>query len=280
MIGMKHRDEIVELAAAQRVMYEMGARAGPQHDVGPPEIFRHLFALEHATVGDVAGDARLTVANHLVANFRPHSIAADQRAAFDGFAVVKRDTDAVTVVPVAIDPAAGLKRDQIAALARLQKGAMDVGAMGHAVRLAKALKEGVTERNIGDQFSGEGVPHFLGRRTVCVRQNGILQPDLFEDAKDVGAELDAGAHLPKFRRLFEQPYRKSFVRERVGRDQAADAAAGNEKGGGATIRTRHGITSIHKDRACFNLTIKPDLAGRKARRARKTKTRLRDAGGS
>ena len=87
MVGVEHGDQIVEFAAPQRVMHEMRARAGPQHDVGPPQILRHLLALEHGAIGDVAGDARLAVADDAVADFRPHAVAADQRAAFDALAV-------------------------------------------------------------------------------------------------------------------------------------------------------------------------------------------------
>ena len=41
-VGVEHGDEVVELAAPQRIVHEMGARPGPQHDVGPPEVLRHL----------------------------------------------------------------------------------------------------------------------------------------------------------------------------------------------------------------------------------------------
>ena len=86
-----------------------------------------------------------------------------------------------------------------------------------------------------------------------VGQDRILQADLFEHAKDIGPELDAGADLAELRRLLEKAYREALVGKRVGRDQAADAAAGNEKGGGA-IRTRHGVTSITNTREADHKT--------------------------
>ena len=145
VVGVEDRDEVVELAAPQRVMHEMRARAGPEHDVGPPEILRHILALEHAAIGDMAGDARLAVADELFADFRPHAVAADQRAAFDGFAVVERDADAVAVILEGVDAPARLQRDQVAALAGFQKGAVDVGAMGHRVRLAEPFEESIAQ---------------------------------------------------------------------------------------------------------------------------------------
>src|SRR5438270_10813203 len=54
-IGMKDRDEIVELATPQRIVNEMGARPGPEHDVGTPQVLRHVILLEHGAIGDVAG---------------------------------------------------------------------------------------------------------------------------------------------------------------------------------------------------------------------------------
>ena len=107
----------------------MGARAGPQHDVGPPQVFRHLVALEHGAIGDMAGHPRLAVADDALADFRPHAVAADQRAALDLFAVFERDGDAVAAVLKAVDPPAGFQRDQVVALAGVQQDAVDVGAV-------------------------------------------------------------------------------------------------------------------------------------------------------
>src|SRR5437763_7022756 len=45
-IGMEDCDEMVELAAPQRIMNEMGARPGPEHDVGTPQALRHVVLLE------------------------------------------------------------------------------------------------------------------------------------------------------------------------------------------------------------------------------------------
>jgi hypothetical protein len=176
--------------------------------------------------------------------------------------------DAVAVILVGVDAATRFQRDQVAALTCLEKGTVDVGPMGHRVGLAEPFEEGVAQRNIGDELAGEGVAHFLRGRTVRVGQDCILQANLFEHAKNVRPELDAGADLAELGRLLEKAYRNSLLGKRVGRDQAADAAAGNEKGGGAIRtghRTHHGghLNHQHKERP----TIKPELARRKACRA-------------
>src|SRR6185369_4576271 len=193
--------EIVELAAAQRIMHEMRARAGPEDHVRPPQIGRHLVALEHTAISDMAGDARLAVADDAVADFRPHSVAGDQRAACGLLAVLQRHGYAVAVILEGVDAAAGFQRDEVAALAGLEESRMDVGAVGHRIRLAEAGHELAFERNARDQLAGEGVAHFLGGRAVRVGEDGVLEADLLQCAEDIGAELNAGADLAELGRL-------------------------------------------------------------------------------
>ena len=115
---------------------------------------------------------------------------------------------------------------------------MDVGAVGDRVRLAEALGEFGAERDMGDQLAGERVAHFLRRRAVGVGEHGVLEADLLQHAENIGAELDAGADLAEFGRLLEHAHREALTRQRIGRGQAADAAAGHQKGRRASIRNR------------------------------------------
>ena len=55
----------------------------------------------------------------------------------------------------------------------------------------------------------------------------------------IGLPMIEAADFAEFRRLLENPDRKALVGERVGSDEPADAAAGDQERGGATIRTRH-----------------------------------------
>src|SRR5438309_10656736 len=88
---MEDRDEVVELAATQRIVHEVGARARPYDHVLAPKIRRHVRALEHPAIGDVAGDAGRPVADDLLANARPHAVGVDQRATFGALARLQRD---------------------------------------------------------------------------------------------------------------------------------------------------------------------------------------------
>ena len=65
--------------------------------------------------------------------------------------------------------------------------------------------------------------------TMGVGEHRVAQADLVERAEDVGAELDAGADLLELGRLLEHAHRKALARQRIGRRQAADAAAGDQE---------------------------------------------------
>jgi hypothetical protein len=68
--------------------------------------------------------------------------------------------------------------------------------------------------------------------------------------------------------------------ERVGCNEPADAAAGNQKGGGsASIHTRHGPNlNFTKDRTGFATTIKPEMARSKVSSAQRKAHRQVPAG--
>src|SRR5262245_56510179 len=48
-LGVEYGHQVVDLAAAQRVVDEVRARTSPQDHVRAPEILRHLLAREHGT---------------------------------------------------------------------------------------------------------------------------------------------------------------------------------------------------------------------------------------
>src|SRR5215471_7791100 len=260
MIGVKDGDQVVELAAPQWIMHKMGARAGPEHDVGTPKIFWHVVAFENAAIGNVSRHPGLAVADHAFADFRPHAIAADERATFNSFAGVERYADVVAAVFEAIDPPAGFQRDEIAPLAGFEERGVDVGTVGDSIGLAESLQERVAERNIGYQLAGEGIAHLLRGRAMGVCEDGVLEADFLQHPKNVGAKLDAGTNLAKFRRLLENPDGKAMICECISGDKPADAAAGNEERGGTAIHTRHGLNLNSQNRSGFATTIKPEMA--------------------
>ena len=70
-VGMKHGDEIVELAGAQRIQHEMHLLAGPERHVAPAILFRNFHRGQYRAIGDMAGRLRLAVADHEFADRGP-----------------------------------------------------------------------------------------------------------------------------------------------------------------------------------------------------------------
>src|SRR5262245_35111651 len=192
-------------------MDEMGARPGPENNVRAPEILGNILALENGAVGDVTGYARLAITDDAFADTGPHSVAADQRPAFDRFAVVERDRDVVAMVLERIHAPTGFESNEIAALTCLQKCGVDIRAMGHTLRLPEPFQERVAERDICNQFAGQRVAHFLGRGLMGVGEDRVLQPDFLQNPENIRPKLNAGPDLAKFRRLLENPDRKAVM---------------------------------------------------------------------
>ena len=102
--------------------------------------------------------------------------------------------------------------------------------MGDGVGLFELFHEAcILERDAGDALAGERTAHLHARRAMGIGEDRFLEAEPFKRTEDVGAELDAGADLAEFRRLFQHPHREAFARKRMRRRQPADAAARNQK---------------------------------------------------
>ena len=103
--------------------------------------------------------------------------------------------------------------------------------MGHRVGLLESVQKAlVFERNARDQVARQArsaSPSPGG--TVGVGEHRVAQADLVEGAEDIRAELDAGADLLELGRLLEHAHRKALARQRIGRRQAANAAADDQE---------------------------------------------------
>ena len=119
-VGMEHGDQVVELAAAQRIVHEVRAR--PAHTIMSGRHRSSGTWSRGAPLDRRYGPrhARLAVADDLLAHARPHAVAADQRGPDRA-----RPIAGVTVTPVVVlleilDAAVGLQRDEVVALAGLR----------------------------------------------------------------------------------------------------------------------------------------------------------------
>src|SRR5882672_5672438 len=93
---------------------------------------------------------------------------------------------------------------------------MNVGAMSHRVGMLEAALEAfVLERDVDDLVARERAAHLHRRRPMGIGKHRILEPDLVKRPENIGAELDAGADLPKLRGLLEDADRKALAGERI-----------------------------------------------------------------
>src|SRR5262249_5578503 len=139
-----------------------------------------------------------------------------------------------------LDAAIGLERDAVVVLARVDEDGMQIVAVGDRIGLLEPLTEArVIERDAGHALAGEGAAHLHGRRPMRLGEYRLFEAEPFERAKDVGAELDAGADLAELGCLFQHPYRKAFARERMRRRQTPDTAARNQDRQRLTVRHQH-----------------------------------------
>ena len=106
----------------------------------------------------------------------------------------------------------------------------------------------VAERNAGDQLAGERVAHFLRRRAVGVGEHGVLQARSCPARGRHWGRAGCRRRPRGIRRDCSNTRTgKALPRQRIGRDQAADAAAGDQKRRRAAIRCWpcFGVSSPH-----------------------------------
>ena len=86
----------------------------------------------------------------------------------------------------------------------------------------------VAYRDVQDRFSRQAVLHHQGVRKCGDRIDLFSQPQFLEDEKRVWPNLYACADFSKSIGLFEYANRYTRARQRQGRREAANAAAGND----------------------------------------------------
>ena len=132
-VGVEHDDEVEQLAAAQRIMHQMGLLAAPDDHLRQAVFLRPFGGRQHGAIGDVAGHHRLAVADDLFAHRGPQPVAADQRGALVGLAGLGLHRDGRAVVVDRDHLLRGGELDQVRLLARVENDIEHVGAMNDAV---------------------------------------------------------------------------------------------------------------------------------------------------
>ena len=96
--------------------------------------------------------------------------------------------------------------------------------------LLDADRQRFLQIDVDDPFARKRAAHLHGRRPMRIGEHRILETNLVKRPENIGAELDAGADLPKLRGLLEDADRKTLAGERIAGCQPADSAASNENG--------------------------------------------------
>ena len=249
-VGVEHHDEVEQLAAAERVVHQVGLLAAPADHLGQAVLRGPFRGRQHRAIGDVAGHDRLAVADDLLAHRGPQSVAADQRRALVGLAGLGLHGDARSGVVDRHHLLRDRELDQVRFLAGVEDDVEHVGAVNDAVGRAVFVVEALVDLHVDDGFGGDRVAKLqaFGKRAPVEHLLG--QSEHLEHPEHVGSELDAGADLLELGRLFQHLHRDALARQRQRRRQSADAAADNQDGGLIGART-HTVTPGHSDTAAF-----------------------------
>jgi hypothetical protein len=222
-------DDVVLLAAAQRVVHEVAVRACPQAGGVPLQVGREVLAVDDGAIDHVAGDAR-RVAHELLAHDRLHAVGTDERHAAVRLAALVEHRDAGGVLLDALDPRGREEADAAGLLRALEKAQVHVGAVDHGVGVAEAGAEGLAGGDAADEALVDGVVHHHRLGIDSAGAGALAHAQRIEGGEGVGTELDAGADLADLGRLLEHVDVEAAAHQRQRGGQAADAAAGHEHG--------------------------------------------------
>src|SRR5271168_665203 len=98
----------------------------------------------------MAGDARLAVADNLLADIRPQPVGADQERAGDAITGSKTRGDRRAILIVADHFSADAQIDQFAVTAGFQENAVQIAAMHHRIRVAEPSTKRFAEIDMAD----------------------------------------------------------------------------------------------------------------------------------
>ena len=118
--------------------------------------------------------------------------------------------------------------DQRLGAYRLQQCAVQILAVSHPIRRPVPHGDPATERQAGQLLAGAPVAHAQRLGYADVRAQRIGDTELAQDARAIGANLNAGAVLVKPGAPFEHVRADAMTRQRQRGREAADAAAGDE----------------------------------------------------
>ena len=222
-------DNVEICATADRIVHEMRAWPDPEPDHGFGEAGGESRARDLRAPRRRAGKAQARPGTDESAQRRPNSIGADQARAIGLAAISGARGDAVASLRVdrrkleaGSQGGAGLARE------RRAQASVKIGAAQCQIGCAVALFGRAAERHRGKLAARDAVMD-----DDCVGPEGVAldrieRAERSKRAGGVGTELNSGARLLGELGAFEDFAVDPLPRERDGRSQPANAAAGNE----------------------------------------------------
>ena len=179
------------------------------------------------------------IADVLLAHDGLHAIRTNQGLAPVRHAMLVVHGDGVTGLLHALDARAGQCLDVAVRFGPFQQRGVDVRAVDHGVRVAKALAKSLARGDAADQVFVQRVMHhhFVGVDRAGPRQLANAQG--VERGKSVGAQLDARADLAELRSLLQHLDRIALARQGQGCCHATDASASDQDGCCGSVQNCH-----------------------------------------
>ena len=222
-----HPDEIHHLPGAQGVVDDVPTGADPVGADQAPHAFGQALHRDHAAPGHDPGEFRPVGAEQGLADFRMYAVRADECIAAH-VARIGRELDAApilrerTAAPAQTD-GVGLLRAH-----RRREHREQIGAIDREIGISIALDRRRAKVEQFPSVAGAPQAHFLGCRLARQARQVITQPEFVEHAIAIGRQLQAGADLLEFVRLFVYLDVEAAPEQSECGSQAADAAAGDE----------------------------------------------------
>ncbi len=208
-------------------MHQVAIGAGPHHGGVDAQVGRHVGHRHDGAVDHVTRDAR-RIAHQQLARHRAHAVGGDEGIGGVALAVLVDGGNARTVLLDVLDARRSLEGDQLRLLHAFQNRGVDVGAVNHRVRVAKALAERRADGKAPDHAGIHRVHHhqFVGEDGAAARV--FAHAKRVERGKGVGRQLNAGADFADVFGLLQQRDADAQLAQRQRRRQTADAAADHQ----------------------------------------------------
>jgi hypothetical protein len=230
----RHRQEVHDPAAVDRVVQQVRTRAGPELDRAGLGEAREVLGGDQAAVADRAAEDRVAVEAERAPDHRMHAVGGDHDVGLHALAVLELQPAGGVHARHAVPEVQAIGIDPVGEQLEQRHAVHPVVGGAERVRVGVVL----AHRVAADQLAVVAAADAQRRR---LRRDGgqrVTQAQAHELADAVGRERDGGADLAQLGGLLVDVGLDAAVGQRPRQGQAADAAAGDSH----RQRSPHGST--------------------------------------